>query len=92
MKIDPEIIKTAKNAALPLIIMAAVCVFIYVIWPYTTLGKQVYQDNRNNAINYIKSTGSMTGEGYVKERARLMEKYHISENETQYPDLKHLLK
>jgi len=83
MKVDPEIIKTAKNAAIPLIIMAVICVFIYVIWPYTAMGKQVYQNNRNNAIDYIRSTRFLIDEGYVKERARLIEKYDITENETQ---------
>ena len=58
-----------------------VMVAIYFFYPYTPLGKQLYAEQRQNAINYIYATSSIlsTDKNYQKEVSRLVRKYHLED-------------
>ena len=54
---------------------------IYLVFPYTDMGKEAYETNRNNAVLYIQAMRHNQDPGYQKECQRLIEKYGLQELE-----------
>jgi len=62
---------------------ALVFIGIYILFPHTDMGKESYEANRTNAINYIMSTINIpdyyNDKEYQRELKSLIEKYDLRE-------------
>ena len=52
---------------------------IYLVFPYTDMGKEAYETNRNNAVLYIQAMRHNLDPKYQKEVQRLIEKYGLQQ-------------
>lgn len=76
---DAEDVKTLKGSWPVLLIAVLVFVGIRVIFPYTDMGREAYEKNRQDAINYIYSVQYLNDPSYQKEIDRLVKKYHLED-------------
>jgi len=64
-----------------ILIAGAVIVFVglYLLFPYTDMGKEAYATNRGNAIAYIQAVKREVNPAYQNEMRRLIEKYDLQD-------------
>lgn len=64
-----------------MLIASAAVIFLglYLVFPYTDMGKEAYEANRSNALSYIMAYRYDPNPEYQREIKRLIEKYNLQE-------------
>jgi hypothetical protein len=61
------------------VLCAVAFAFIYLVWPYTDMGKAVYDEKRQNAITYLNATAFTDDPQCIKQRHELIENYGLQD-------------
>lgn len=76
-----------KTNIILLVITALLFAGLIVAFPYTDMGKQYYEVNRNNAITYVIAYRHDTNPEIQREIDRLINKYDLEEYLETYDDI-----
>jgi hypothetical protein len=68
-----------KGEIVLIVLAVIVMVGIFIAWPYTDMGKSIYEANRQNAINYIMNAWGSYDPLEREQAERLMDKYNLDE-------------